>query len=393
MPFRPLSIGTLAAYLFGYRDAIAAFAEHPMSLWIGLVFVVSAGLAREYDGEDLLREPWHLLLPLAASLVTSFLLFNLMNLIGWRRGAGFARMEDEQKGTPAGYWRRYRVFLSLYWMTAPLAWLYAIPVERFMTEGPAATANIWLLALVSLWRVLLITRVCSLLYGTSFASCFFPVMLFADTFALWVVSKIDLQIFVMMGGVKMTETQSALATAKAFVTFWGVLSWPVWAIGTIVVLWNQLPKWEWKVPRPTATQGATLSLRWLAAISVAMWALILPWTQPEQQMRSSVVRLLNAGQYKEAVEFLSNHRPEDFPRYWNPTTDLRREERGEVFQSLRDALPAEVKDREDPENIAWVRKLIDDGHPGLFPWERRHRDPNEETPEPAPSESPDGNEP
>jgi len=32
--------------------------------------------AREYDGEDLLHEPWHLLLPLVASLATSFILLD-----------------------------------------------------------------------------------------------------------------------------------------------------------------------------------------------------------------------------------------------------------------------------------------------------------------------------
>ena len=43
-----------------------------------MLFVISAGFAREYDGEDLLHQPWHVLLPLVTSLITSLLLFVLL---------------------------------------------------------------------------------------------------------------------------------------------------------------------------------------------------------------------------------------------------------------------------------------------------------------------------
>ena len=39
----------------------------------------------------------------------------------------------------------FRSFLNLYWMTAPLAWLYAIPFERFLSPADATTANLALL--------------------------------------------------------------------------------------------------------------------------------------------------------------------------------------------------------------------------------------------------------
>ena len=72
-----MNIRTLLRYLFGGRQAILELASSRWALVIGLLFVLSASFAREYDGEDLLREPWHLLLPLAASLVSSFVLFCL----------------------------------------------------------------------------------------------------------------------------------------------------------------------------------------------------------------------------------------------------------------------------------------------------------------------------
>src|SRR5260370_5135520 len=117
-----MRIRTLLLFLIGQRQAILDLAADRRSLWIGCVFVLSAGFAREYDGKDLLHEPWHLALPYAASLVSSFLLFAVL----------FEAAREHHWQGP-GFWRSYRSFLSLFWMTAPLAWIYAIPFERFMT--------------------------------------------------------------------------------------------------------------------------------------------------------------------------------------------------------------------------------------------------------------------
>lgn len=55
-------------YLLGRTRAILEIARCEAALWIGLLFALSAGFAREYDGEDLWHEPWHLAVPLVASL-------------------------------------------------------------------------------------------------------------------------------------------------------------------------------------------------------------------------------------------------------------------------------------------------------------------------------------
>ena len=75
----PLRIRTLLLFLIGNRQAILDIAANRQALWIGALFVLSAAFARDYDGEDLLHEPWHLLIPFAASLVASFLLFMLID--------------------------------------------------------------------------------------------------------------------------------------------------------------------------------------------------------------------------------------------------------------------------------------------------------------------------
>ena len=59
------------------------------------------------------------MLPPAASLVVSFLLFGVLLAVAARRAL-------------SGFGRRYLSFLGVFWMTAPLAWIYAIPFERFL---------------------------------------------------------------------------------------------------------------------------------------------------------------------------------------------------------------------------------------------------------------------
>src|SRR5689334_7658685 len=96
----------IARFLVGQREAIVDVAQAPGALAVGAVFVLSAGLAREYDGEDLRAEPQHLLIPFFASLATSLLLFT---------GVYFTLRA--QGGLVTGYWSLYLQFLAVYWMT------------------------------------------------------------------------------------------------------------------------------------------------------------------------------------------------------------------------------------------------------------------------------------
>jgi hypothetical protein len=58
-----MQVSTLIQYLFGNRRAIVDIANCRHAVWLGMLMVLSAGFAREYDGEDLLHDPWHLLMP------------------------------------------------------------------------------------------------------------------------------------------------------------------------------------------------------------------------------------------------------------------------------------------------------------------------------------------
>src|SRR5687768_5420597 len=116
-----MNLWTLCRFFWGDANAIRTIAQSPRALWVGALFVLSAGFAREYDGEDLLHEPWHLLVPFVASIAASFILYAILFY--------FVAAEDVE-GPPV--LSAYRSFLGLFWMPAPLAWLYAVPYEHFL---------------------------------------------------------------------------------------------------------------------------------------------------------------------------------------------------------------------------------------------------------------------
>ena len=335
-----MTLTTLAKYLFLLdRQAIREIAACRQAVWLGLVFVLSAGFAREYDGEDLLAEPWHLALPLVASLATSFLLFGLVWLLDhvWDR--------EELPFT-----RAYRSFLGLYWMTAPLAWLYAIPVERFLSPAEAVRANLWLLAIVAAWRVMLMIRVVSTLFQLPVGRAMFPVLLFADSLAVVILYLTPLPVFSLMGGIRLSESEQIIQSTAFLVGFIGVISWPVWLIGTVVVGAKPL---EPRSPSetPTASRMSISRPLWgLGIISIGAWLLILPFTQPEQQLRRDVEDLLYAGEIEQALKLMSAHDRSDFPSYWDPPP---RVGYGETKPELLEVLEALIATETKP----WVEEL------------------------------------
>jgi hypothetical protein len=335
----PVSLGTLGMFLLGNRNAILSLAACRETLWLGMILVFSAAFAREYDGEDLLHEPWHLLLPLVASLATSFILFGLISLIAWCRHAGLR-----------GFWSRYRAFLGLYWMTAPLAWLYAIPVERFLSAGDATTANLNFLGCVSLWRVILITHILSVLLSARFWQVFFIVMWFADSVALALVSQIDVQILAVMGGVRLTEAERALAGAKLFVMFFGTLSWPIWCLVSLSLASNLWSPWKWGIPPVTDSRAIPRSVWSFAAASVVVWLVLLPWTQAEQQLRGTAERAFRAGRFSEMLAVMSAHGRDEFPPHWDPPPRI-----GASRERLR---IMKVVSAFTPDTAPWVRALF-----------------------------------
>ncbi len=333
-----LRIRTLFRFLIGGRRAIAEIASDKRAVWIGLLFVISAGLARDYDGAYLLAEPWHVVMPLCASLAASLLLYALLYRTLVRRMANRPR-----------FWSGFRVFVSLFWMTAPLAWLYAIPYERFLGSYEAALANLSTLGVVSIWRVLLITRVVSVLMNVRIWTAFFPVMLFADVVALVGVMASPVPIVRIMGGLRYSPADELLQGVMSWVSCLGIPTLLVWLIATRIATSRCMPAWcgthDVSV-RQTGHGSATV----LAIGSVLGWFFILPFTQPEQRLRRTVDSHFKQGRIREALGVMSQVPRGAFPPDFDPRP---RNRAGQTTPSIWDVI--EVVASTDQAN--WVRVI------------------------------------
>jgi hypothetical protein len=294
---------TLIGFLMGRQSAILDVAASPHALALGGVLVLSAGFAREYDGEDLLHEPWHLLIPHGASLLTAFLLYLLVRLTGIGK--------TQQLPT---FFRGFPMFLRLYWMTAPLAWLYAIPFERWMSPGNATLWNLRLLGIVSVWRVVLMIRVIGVVYGAGpLWRVISTVLLFGDAVMLIAIRFVPVPVLNLMGGVRMTESEQLLQTTTFLLQ---IVGFPSLFILLIMTLVPTAKPWTPMIfSQPSRVHGTT----WLlAAVSILIWRFILPVTQPEQQRRRVAEQLIMARDFPAAFMFMSKHDRANFPPHWSP---------------------------------------------------------------------------
>lgn len=339
-------------YLIGRSQAILKVASTSAALWIGLLLVFSAGFAREYDGVDLLREPWHLLLPLVASLATSFLLY-LLVFIG-ARTHGVKQLS---------FWGGYRTLLTFYWWTAPLAWFYAVPVERWMSSGDAAYTNLYILAAVSLWRVLLITRAISVWLSASYFKILLVVLFFADTVALGLMYITPKPVFNIMGGVRLEAADHAILDASLVVFIFGGLAWlPLLGLALFVIE-NSKPQWSNAVPADLQ-RGVSKSLWLTASAAVLVGIALLPFGQPEQQHRSTAEAMLHANQIEEAVKYAGRYERHDFPPVWNPPPRLSYYENKPSVVAVLEA----VEQQGGPEwlRVLYSEKLAQDPSGGIW---------------------------
>ena len=334
-----MRLATIARYLIGDRASILALGADRSTPLVGAVLVLSAGLARSYHTADLLDQPWRLLTPFAVSSALAVLLL-LTTLVGPRQSP-VDKSQDEASSLP----RRLLSFLGLFWMTAPLAWLYAIPYERFSDPLSATQAKVWTLALVAGWRVVLMTRILSVVTGRSAVATFFQVMLLADSMVLIGLRVAKLPLIQFMAEIQPTHAEAYLAAIVFQTKLAAVLSFPVWLIGALAACFR--PRC-WNIAAPGPQSGARMV--WLvAAGAVAAGLLALPWTQPEQRLATQAESLLRGGRIEQALAMMSTHGRSEFPPQWEPPP---RVGYGEQRPSLLDVLEAMTQ----PPTAGWVRQ-------------------------------------
>lgn len=324
-----MTLLTIPKYLAGDRGAILELARSRWSLVVGAMLVVSASLARKYDGHDLLAEPWQLLHGFGASIGNSFALFGLVFLAALGRG-----------GPQSAFFGNYLTFLGLFWMTSPMAWLYAIPYERFMEPAEAVSRNFLTLGVVSLWRVLLMARVLSVLFAARPVPIFFLVMVFADAVALVFLNTIPVPTINFMGGFQQhTPADEALADAVLAMQFHSCMSAPFWVLGALIGL-----KWlraGWALPEGATTLGPTpRPALAFAAAAILAWIPIMIGPQREQQLKHRAETLLRTGQVAAALKEMSSHERAEYPPVWDPPPRLGYRETEPSLDLVREAIEA-----------------------------------------------------
>lgn len=132
-------IGRVLTFRFDGDELQAATARH---LALGLTLAWLAGIGRYWDNPraELLQRLG--LGSVAYAFVLATFLWLLLYPLGPRRWS----------------WLSVATFIAA---VSPPAFLYAVPVERFLSLDAARVTNFWLLALVALWRVALY---CAFLY-------------------------------------------------------------------------------------------------------------------------------------------------------------------------------------------------------------------------------------
>lgn len=296
---------TVPLYLFGHAGAIRRVASSPMAVPAGILFVFSAAVARNYDqvwfGETL---TW-LAMPLWFSLFSGLWLFFFV-FTAWQG------RPDEGKGVLWHFKMRHLVsFYGLFWMTAPIAWLYAIPVERWYDPVPAAQWNIRLLTVVALWRVFLMSRVISVIGEMSFLRAFGKVLLPAalETIGIAFVAGFGRQVMAGMGGLRNSPAEDVMIKALSTVSGLALIAVVAGLLLQFVCLKQSVRTEPWRPEPHVRTWRAPYVL--LAVVGVLCWWISIK-PQREQRLNFEAAQLTRSGKWGRLVAFLSEHRKEEF---------------------------------------------------------------------------------
>ncbi|MEM9420675.1 MAG: hypothetical protein AAGA25_16730 [Planctomycetota bacterium] len=312
-----MRLADLLAFHWGSRAAIERIARSRGAVWIAIGLVITAALARDYDSTDLLARPWELLAPLGVSWFTATLLYLLL-------AGGYipqSHRKAEPDGPPRSGWATYFTFVMLFWMTAPHAWLYGIPYEQFMSEYDATRLNLLTLAVVSVWRVLLITRVASVLLSVRFSVLLPAVLLLADSVMVVFAIAAPKPVVAIMGGVQYTETERLILDTMFFIIFWGFIAWPILALISVVTRVRSKARGRYIEARPKDGPHPSLAVWAVLVVALLGWVAAAVAMQQEVRVASRFENAVDGEEWGNAASLLAERTAEDFPPNFPPLPD------------------------------------------------------------------------
>ena len=289
--------------LVGHRASILRAIDSERGLLFMLAMVGIASIFREYDGASFFHQPGELIKPLITSVILASVLFVAVIL-----ARILANCRGEQLSSA------YRRFLMGYWITAPLAWFYAVPVETFTDSINAVYLNLTLLSVVAVWRVALFTRIASVITGLPawIVLCWIgPVCCLVACVAM---GLIRLDIVGVMGGIRLSESEQILVNFTRQADM--VLTWIGWSL-VLVFFASLFVLYSMRLDAPIAPAYRPCKIaksNWsvLAAIFVALLGGCV-YFQPKQFRAAQVNRMIEADSIGEAIAHMSQHQREDYP--------------------------------------------------------------------------------
>lgn len=319
----------LLDFVLGDREAIQRLAANRASLFVGAIFVLATTVAREHDELDLTQalEPWFFGLLLSAAVAV--VLHLIMRVVLRGRWSGQGRPD-------------LGVMIAMVWLTAPVAWLYAVPVERWTPPVEAAKLNVAFLAVVATWRVVLMGRVLSVLTGCGGGVA--ASIVTAPSTALFggALAAMPVQTLQIMGGGRLEAEEALPALVKTFgvpLLFWvSLLAW--FGLLKLVIWRGDVPE-SVQAPRATGMHGLPLGA---LAASLALWGAVFAYSQPRVQAALRANAVLASGDLEASKRVLLAIPEGEWPPRIAPHPDSReRRALGELTRLLRagliDALP------------------------------------------------------
>ena len=332
-----MNAATVLQFQLGKRQAIWTVARSKAAFWTGMVLVLITAIPRNYDQLSISENTMRWICgPLGFSLIsgtwTYLIAYEMGTAAGIRRSGGGrqSRLSD------------WMGFMGLFWMTAPIAWLYAIPVERFLDPVSAAQTNVTLLAVVAGWRVILMTRVLQVTcdWGFGQALSWVLVATSAEVFVVGFFGKaFSRSLMAGMAGMRMSPAEDVITNAFVSAMFLAV---PVFLVAALVALEYGTRGNLQALPKRHAGR-----LPWdFLMIAALVWMAIAIWPQLQVEKNVKLDRLVASGQFDEAVRFMNSRKEGDF----SPSRELAPKA---YERSLYEQLPAMIAVADD-NTAAWV---------------------------------------
>ncbi len=294
-------------FLFGVAPSIRRVLRCPSSLFLALALVATAAIAREYDAVSWLHRPQELLGPFVASLVFGSILFVFVL-------ACLGSIGRKSRSVV----RDYRLFMTGYWMTAPLAWLYAMPIETMTDEVTAIRFNLTMLSIVSIWRMLLFTRVVAIQFGIPMLAVLPWIVTPCMVIAFVSLLSRMLSMVSIMGGIRLTQTQRILSDYQGGVAatcFYGII--PMLLYGLVAI---PLVRSGWGRKHQIGKSSVMLDRRvwgWPIFAAIVLLAGASQF-QPKLYRAAEIDELLRADNVVEAIETMQQLGENALPRVWDP---------------------------------------------------------------------------